>query len=279
MKKTDNTDISIKTVGETEKFGAAFPNGTVQLYPDYAKDENTVEGFSFNHKSDIGCYSNLQLMPIVNETDLRSTGNHQKPLKNGTFGWKSPYNRQSEIINTGYHAVFLDRYDTYVEATATKHCGMLRISYPKDSKNGLIFNFSKATAGKVDFQHVEIINESLIEGYINCTKKCESLGKANENISYKLYFIFELSHPMKSYKFFSNEKYIEDNIKIFEGEDVGLIARFEEKNDNPIMIKCGISYTDSEQARKSLLAECRDFDFEKIKEKTKSAWEEEFSIQ
>ena len=68
--------------------GAAVPGGMVQLSPDtvtggdngngYNYCHNTIEGFSFNHMSGIGWYGdlgNLQIMPVIGETDLRSGSN------------------------------------------------------------------------------------------------------------------------------------------------------------------------------------------------------------
>lgn len=299
MRKIDFVDTIIGTVGDEQGSslhgggkthpGACTPGGMVQLSPDtlsggdngtgYNYCNNTIEGFSFNHMSGIGWYGdlgNLQLMPIVGETDLRSGSNEEMPFEKGSVGWKSTFSHESEVTKAGYYAVRLERYNTYVEATASEHCGLLRVSYPKDSNKGLIFNFSRRIAGHADFQHIEIVGNNRIEGYIICTPKGGGFGRGAGNISYNLYFICELSQPIKSYKFFSNEEYIEEKLTVYENEDVGLIVRFEEKDDTPITVKCGISYTDLEGAKKNFSAECENLDFEKIKERAESKWEEAF---
>ena len=79
--------------------GACVPGGMVQLSPDtvtggdngtgYNWCQSTIEGFSFNHMSGIGWYGdlgNLQVMPIIGDTDLRSGTNEEVPFNNGTVG-------------------------------------------------------------------------------------------------------------------------------------------------------------------------------------------------
>ena len=64
--------------------GAVVPGGMVQFAPDtfsggdngsgYNYCNKTIEGFSVNHMSGIGWYGdlgNIQMMPVVGETDLR----------------------------------------------------------------------------------------------------------------------------------------------------------------------------------------------------------------
>jgi putative alpha-1,2-mannosidase len=141
----------------------------VQLSPDtttsgdngtgYNYCQNTIEGFSFNHMSGIGWYGdlgNLQMMPIVGDTDLRSGSNRYIPFKKGTAGWKSPFDHKNEVAKAGYYSVLLDRYDIFCEATVSKHAGQLRFTYPEHEKSGLILNFSRRIAGRSAFQEIEM---------------------------------------------------------------------------------------------------------------------------
>ena len=118
----DEQDISFHGGGKTHP-GACLPGGMVQLSPDtvtggdngtgYNYCHNTIEGFSFNHMSGIGWYGdlgNIQLMPIINDTDLRSGSNEEVSFKKGTQGWKSPFSHDKEYAKAGYYSVVLDRY-------------------------------------------------------------------------------------------------------------------------------------------------------------------------
>ena len=302
MKKVKYVDPIIGTVGDEQAIaktvhgggkthpGACVPGGMVQLSPDtvtggdnttgYNYCHNTIEGFSFNHMSGCGWYGdlgNLQVMPITGKTDLRSGSNEELPFKKGAIGWKSPFSHKKEWAKAGYYAVELERYGILAEATVAEHTGMLRFTYPQNERSSIIFNFSRRIAGHADFEHIDIISNSRLEGYIRCTPAGGGFGRGAGNISYMLYFVFEFSKPAENFRFFGNEEYAEENLRSFEGEDVGLTARFSTEKGEKILIRCGISYVDLEGARNNLLCECNHFNFEQLKNEAEEKWEQAFN--
>ena len=185
----DEQETSFHGGGKTHP-GACTPGGMVQLSPDtvtggdngtgYNYCQNTIEGFSFNHMSGIGWYGdlgNIQVMPIVGETDLRSGSNEEVPFTKGNEGWKSSFSHDREVAKAGYYSVELDRYNIKAEATASCHTGILRFTYPKSSDAGIIVNLSRRIAGHADFQEVKIIDNSHFEGHIHCTPKGGGFGR------------------------------------------------------------------------------------------------------
>lgn len=301
MEKIKYIDPIIGTVGDEqpESFhgggkthpGACVPGGMVQLSPDtvtggdngtgYNYCHNSIEGFSFNHMSGIGWYGdlgNIQIMPVIGETDLRSGSNKEVPFEKGTLGWKSPFSHDNECAKAGYYSVLLERYNISAEATVSAHTGMLRFTYPRSRDARVIFNFSRRIGGHADFEHIDIVSDSRIEGYIRCTPAGGGFGKGNGGISYNLYFVCELSVPAKKMQFFSTESYIEPGMKSFENEDVGLVAHFGEDLTKPLVIRCGISYTDLEGARNNLASECKNFDFDAMSKKAADEWEKAFDL-
>ncbi|MBQ8762649.1 MAG: GH92 family glycosyl hydrolase [Clostridia bacterium] len=299
MKKAEYIDPIIGTVGDEQEEswhgggkthpGACVPGGMVQLCPDtvtggdngtgYNYCHSSIEGFSFNHMSGIGWYGdlgNVQIMPVTGETDLRSGSNAEMPFKKGTAGWKSDFSHDEETAKAGYYSVNLKRYGIKAEATSSMYNGMLRFTYPEKSDARVIFNFSRRLGGHADFEQVEIINDRRIEGSIHCTPKGGGFGRGGGGISYDLYFVCELSAPAKSMRFFSNEEFAQENIKKHEHEDVGLLLSFGKDTDEPIKIKCAISYTDIEGARKNFESDCNGFDFDAMREKAFDEWEKVF---
>lgn len=299
MEKFKFVDPMIGTVGDEQSEsphgggkthpGATFPGGMVQLSPDtvtggdngtgYNYCQNTIEGFSFNHMSGIGWYGdlgNIQVMPVTGETDLRSGSNREIPFNKGTRGWKSEFSHEKETATAGYYSVFLDRYNIKAECTAAPHTGMLRVTYPEKTDARVIFNFSRRIGGHADLQKIDIINDSKIEGSIFCTPKGGGFGRGGGGISYKLFFVCEFSRPAKKLQFFSNEEFLSEELTVYENEDVGLLAHFENIFNEPILIKCSISYTDIEGARKNF-SETDGFDFEKMKSEAENMWESVFS--
>lgn len=299
MSKAKYVDPIIGTVGDEKATsdhgggkthpGACVPGGMVQLSPDtvtggdngtgYNYCQNTIEGFSFNHMSGVGWYGdlgNIQVMPIVGETDLRSGSNAEIPFIKGTRGWKSEFSHEREYACAGYYSVELERYGILAEATVSAHTGMLRITYPKINEPGIIFNFSRRIAGHADFENIEIVSDKRIEGHIHCTPHGGGFGRGGGKISYDLFFACELSDAAKAMRFFSNEDHAKEGLKKFEGEDVGLKVLFEDNPTEPIILKCGISYTDLDGARNNLNSECVGFDFDKMKENAFKEWEKAF---
>ncbi len=299
MSKAKYIDPMIGTVGDEPEGhgggktypGAVLPGGMVQLSPDtvtggdngtgYNYCHNTIEGFSFNHMSRIGWYGdlgNLQIMPVTGETDLRSGSNAEVPFEKGKTGWKSPFSHDKECAKAGYYSVFLERYNILAEATVTLRTGMLKFTYPENSDARLIFNFSRRIGGHADFEKIKILNDTQIEGEIICTPAGGGFGRGGGNISYKLYFVCEMSKPAKKMQFFSNENFVDESVKAFGNEDVGLLVTFGEDLKESVVVKCGISYVDLEGARNNLKAENDGFDFEKTAENAFAEWEKAMSF-
>ena len=245
MSKAKYVDPTIGTVGEADVGhgggkthpGACVPGGMVQLSPDtvtggdngtgYNYCHNTIEGFSFNHMSGIGWYGdlgNLQVMPVIGETDLRSGSNQEIPFKKGKTGWKSPFSHEKEKAEAGYYSVFLDRYGITAEMSVTQRTGMLKFTYPEKSDAKVIFNFSRRIGGHADFQKVKIVGDRMLEGEIICTPKGGGFGRGDGNISYNFYFVLEMSESPEKMQFFSNETFAQGNPEYFENEDVGLLV-------------------------------------------------------
>ena len=296
MKKTPYIDPMIGTVGDEKQTsihgggkthpGACYPFGMVQVSPDtttsrdngtgYNYCQNTIEGFSFNHMSGIGWYGdlgNLQIMPIVGDTDLRSGSNRYIPFKKGTQGWKSPFSHQNEVAKAGYYSVLLERYGIFCEATVAKHTGQLRFTYPEHDKSGLILNFSRRIAGRSAFQEVTL-DGNYIYGHIVCDHKYGGFGRGQGGIDYELYFCMELSKPITDAVFFQDETFCDTGLTKMSGEDLHLLLRFDTAKDEQVLIRCGISYTDLDGAKNNLETECPVFDFDGMYEKTDAAWED-----
>jgi putative alpha-1,2-mannosidase len=122
--------------------------------------------------SGIGWYGdlgNIQIMPIVGETDLRSGSNEEMPLTKGKNGWKSHFSHKKEKAEAGYYSVYLDKYNVIAESTSSCHGGILKLTYPESKESGLIFNFSRRIAGHADYEKIEIIDD--IETVVDITRK------------------------------------------------------------------------------------------------------------
>ncbi len=286
----DEQDQSFHGGGKTHP-GATVPGGMVQLSPDtctlgdngtgYNYCQNTIEGFSINHMSGIGWYGdlgNLQIMPTVGETDLRSGTNAEVPFSKGTLGWRSEFSHDDECAKAGYYSVLLKRYDISAEATASLHTGTLRFTYPQGSDRRVIFNFSRRIAGHADSQSVSIVSDRRIEGHIHCTPKGGGFGRGSGKISYDLYFVCELSESARQFRFFENEEFLSENILSAIGSDLGMLAFFDKVSDRPLEINIGISYVDIEGARSNFKTECSGIGFDRKAADASAQWEKALDV-
>ena len=266
--------------------GACVPGGMVQLSPDtvsggdngsgYNYCHNTVEGFSFNRMSGIGWYGdlgNIQVMPVTEDTDLRSGSNEELPFRSGTVGWKSAFSHENEKSRAGYYSVMLERYGVLAECTASEHAGFLKFTYPQDAEKKIIINFSRRIGGKADYQKIDVISDRKIEGHIKCTPAGGGFGHGHGGIFYDVYFVMEFSHPFIGKRFFDNEEFTDSA----EGEDLGVFLDFSKEIIEPIAIKCAISYVDIDGARKNFSAECENSGFDATAENALAKWEDVFS--
>ncbi len=268
--------------------GACYPSGMVQLSPDtvtggdngtgYNYCHNTIEGFSFNHMSGIGWYGdlgNLQIMPIVGEGAFRSGSNREVPFAGG-MGWKSAFDHRNEVARPGYYSVLLDRYAIRCEATVSCHTGQLRFTYPPDGDCGLIFNFSRRIAGRAAVQDIRVEGQT-ITGRITCDHRLGGFGRGAGNIDYQFYFCLELSAPIRSAQFFEWEQFCAPGETAHSGMDVHLLVRLGDTGGQPVLIRCGISYTDAAGAANNLRQECPTFDFDGMAARTAAAWADALS--
>ncbi len=285
----DEQSVSMHGGGKTHP-GACYPGGMVQLSADtvtggdngtgYNYIDSTIEGFSFNHLSGIGWYGdlgNIQVMPVVGETDLRSGTNEFSPLKKGKTGWCSEFSHKNETAEAGYYCVFLDRYKIKAEATVTEHTGLLKLTFPESNNAKLIFNLPRRIGGKADFQHLRVIDPTHLEGYIKCSPKGGGFGHGGGNISYTIHFYCEISKPFKAYSFFSDEEILSLKNE-YSGEDVGFYCVFDTAENEDITLKVGISYVDIDGAKNNFTLEAKNTDFDTAKINAQLKWEQSLSV-
>ena len=190
--------------------------------------------------SGIGWYGdlgNLQIMPIVGKTDMRSGSNAEVPFTKGTLGWKSTFDHKNEIAKAGYYSVLLDRYGIRAEATVSAHTGQLRFTYPAHKESGLIFNFSRRIAGRSTEQSVEV-NGNYVYGCITCNHKDGGFGRGKGKIDYRLWFCLEVSKPVIDAHFFENEELCSPKLQKLDGNDVHLLLRFQTDEGEQVHIRC-----------------------------------------
>ena len=230
----------IGTVGSANMFpGPALPFAMVQLSPYISS--NNILGFSHRHNSG----------GAGGGSSVRGDILFMPSVSNSEETSSSTFLSSSEEAIPGYYKVFLDDYKTLVELTATTRVGLHKYTFPNTDKANIVLNIDN---GEIN------IKDGEISGY-------------NSN---NIYFVAKFSQPIKSYSLNSENENLE-NGKVVKGNNIKGVFRFSTMESRPVLLKVAISPVSIDGARKNLNAELPDWDFNLIREKAKTAWNEQLS--
>lgn len=207
----------------------------------------------------------------------------------GEKGWKSKFSHETEIIEPGYHKLFLDRYQTQVEYTATDRVAFYRLRYRQAASASLLLQlggFVGATS-YVDAK-VKRVSPTRIEGSHGMTDRLWGGPKLSH-----VYFVVDLDCPiqrmdgwkgarkrLRDIRDFKNpipegrlkqnkRKYLFKNLP---EEQAGVWLHYDVKADDEVKVKIGISYTSLENARRNLKTECGHWDFDQVRKDARREW-------
>ncbi len=229
---------------------ATRPFGMVNLSPDtqidgawnsgYRYDIDTVKGFSHIHAWQM---SGVSVMPI----SFEDTSQHLLE------DYYSAFSHDNEVVEVGYHKVFLDRFGIESELTATHRVGLHRYTFPEDQKAAVLFQMS-GVLGPCD----------MVNGELTQLDKRTLTGQVTNSPT--------IRRPKPITVFFKVEfdKDIEGLEAAEHSENV--IVGFGLGMDQPLHMKVAISYTSIENAGYNLEEELKDWDFDAVVQETKETW-------
>jgi predicted alpha-1,2-mannosidase len=250
--------------------GATVPHGFVQLSPDtreanwdgssgYHYSDSIIYGFSHTHLSGTGIpdYCDILFMPTTGAPQLSAKGGEK-----AENGYASKFSHQNEKAESGYYSVKLDDDNIFAEMTATARAGFHRYTFPQSDEANIVLDLT--WRDKVLDSEIRIVNERTIEGFRR------SSSWAKDQI---VYFAAEFSKPFEALT--SNGETI--TAVGSKGEKAKAVFRFKTKENEKILLKVGISAVDADGARKNLKTEIPDWNFERIRQNAKRAWQKELS--
>ena len=299
--------------GATDGLGKTFPGvctpyGLVQLSPDtktggdngsgYSWHHKTIEGFSFTHMSGVGWYGdlgNFLVMPTVGPLKTFK-GTEDEPER----GYRSRFSHDRECARIDRYAVMLDDYGIKAELAAAPRSGMIRFTYPEADTARIQIDLARRIGGSSTLQRVEVVNDSVIRGYMKCPPEGGGWGDGWGGADYTVYFYCVFSRPMTDYGMWSadipdgwsrknstnddpvyhslyeNAEIIRDRTEL-EGKHIGFFTEFPSTEGMEVALKCGISFVDMEGARRNLEADMTGMDFDRVCERSRALWERSLS--
>lgn len=249
--------------------GATAPFGMVQLSPDtrpntmdwddcsgYHYSDTMLYGFSHTHLSGTGVpdYCDILVMPYVGTAELEKEK------------YASPFQKSKEKAEAGYYAVWLDKSNIFAEMTATERVGVHRYTYPENQERiRLLF----------DLRHRDVVLESTMTAVSDREIVGSRISKGwAEN--QRIYFVARFSKPFSSSRILDMTLNPRISQRAVKSKAIVGLLDFQQDGE-PLVVTVGISAVDVEGARRNLRAECPDFDFDKVKERTQNRWVERLS--
>lgn len=257
---------------------AVVPHGMIQPGPDtrihgwdacsgYHYSDSLLNGFAHTRLSGTGCadFGDFLLMPFTGEPDLNYIGERGSDVQQVAYA--SPFSHANEVAEPGYYAVRLDRYGVQAELTATERTALHRYTYPADSNKpkGVILDLDYAIQEQTNLQmNYEVVDSQTVRAFRS------SLWWAYRQ---DVHFYLRFSHPFSRYETLRDTIY--DGGKQI--PRCKLVFYFDLRSNEPLLAKAAISSVDAAGAEKNLLAEQPAWNFEGIRARARSMWEQALS--
>ncbi len=276
----------VGTQGEGNTYpGPSAPFGMIQLSPDtddepwetasgYDYSDSSIMGFSLTHLSGTGIpdLGDFLFMPQIGNPKLVA-GTKADP----DSGYRSPYSHDEEESSAGYYKVKLQKSGVTVELTAGERAGMIRMTFPANAEASILTDLHHHLTGKkwkVIWSHMRVEDNSTVTGFhlVN--------GWAKER---SLYFAARYSRPFDKAEIISDGQPVIYNTYRFRsdkeasGANLQFLAKYKTRENEAITVKVAVSAVSAANALKNLDAEIPGWNFEELRDKTRTKWERELS--
>ena len=240
------------------------PFGMVSAAPHTRNKNQNGGGYNYNENEVLGIgqihawmMSGIGLMPAAPSVD--PTGWEK--------AWKSRFSHDDEIVQPGYHRMFLRNPGTWVELTATDRVSFYRFSFTRDETTRILLylcgHISNSTMTDVDVRRA---GDREIEGSFSSVDR---FWGGPKNV--KVFFVVEFERPIAALDGWKGHTLLR-GISELKGDSAGLSVPCAVKPGDELQMKIAISYTSVENARNNLRTECTTWDFDAVRRETRQIW-------
>ncbi len=204
--------------------------------------------------------SGLNLMPTLASIDPTLGENE----------WKSPFKHDDEIVQPGYHRVFLPKSNVWVEQTSTDRVSFYRFRWTENTEAQLLLSLHGLLGNsRMTNADVKKINDQEFEGSVSSVDRAYNVGPKDV----KIYFVVQVDKKWESFDGWNGTERFQ-NITTLKGDSAGTSMAYKVKAGDGLQMKIAVSYTSIENARNNLHAECTGWDFDAVKEDSRNTWNE-----
>lgn len=231
----------------------------------YDYRHTSIEGFGNFHEFQIG---GVVLAPTVG--NVQTTPGE---LENPDNGYRSRFDKKDEYARPGYYSVLLKDYNVKAELTSTKRVSFHRYTFPESTLSNIIFDIGnrQGESGEVTDAMISYMNDGRIEGWVETTPIYVNVYQKGAKVY--MYFSGDISKRPSSTGAFIGATKTPGLTKV-QGKGCGMYMTFDTKENEPIEIKLGLSYTSIENARKNMDAEAPKMNFDTALKAAEKSWDE-----
>lgn len=240
-------------------------------------------GYNYNSTEVLG-FPQVHCWMLSGITLMPTTGAIE-PNK-GEQAWKSKFSHDSEIVQPGYHRLYLDNYNTWVEQTASDRVSFYRFTYTKDAMANILVNLGGyvSTTTMTDAR-VEKVSNTRIEGSVNTTGR---LWGGPDNV--RIYFAIDFEKPFEALNGWDGKQDLSNvsmlkgspektaknggSMSYYDAPTTGVYAQYKVKAGEKLQMKVAVSYTSVENARNNLASESKHWDFDQLRGDSQKEWNE-----
>lgn len=243
---------------------ASRPFGMVNLSPDTDTDRTWSSGYLYDTDT-IRCFSHIHAWQLAGVAVLPTTGQFKGHL--GMDEYRSAFSHDTEIAKPGYHKVVLDDYGITAELTSSTRVGFHRYNFGAAENKAIIFDTgAKLAHGPTVFSKVWKVSDKEIAG----VQVLSRTGRRPKDTP--VYFVAKLNKPFSSILGWEDKELYKSTPDTIQGYKVGAALFFDSNDNEEVLMKVGISYVSTQQARLNLETEIEHWDFDKVVQESSDEW-------
>lgn len=225
----------------------------------YTYGAHTLRGLKQTHQPSpwINDYGQFSVMPVRGADKLDEESR------------QSWFSHQSEVAKPYYYSVYLADHDILAEVTPTERAAMMRFTFPETGESGVVIDaFDRGS-------RVEVIDDRTVAGYTT-----RNSGGVPEN--FRNWFVIRFDKPFKAVELTDSPSTYRAGSRLLkpeggkaaEGDHAVAKVHFTTARGEQVTLRIASSFISAEQAVRNLETELGADDFETVRTKAQSRWDE-----
>lgn len=244
--------------------GAVRPFGMLYWSPDradgafYRYEGTAARGFSLTHLSGPGCsvYGDVPILPLLGTVRVPPP-QHPQP-------YQAVYKPEDQVAQPGYYAVKLET-GIEIQLAAAVRSGIAEFSFPASKEARTVLIDLSRNMTRVNQAEIQV-RDRTVTGSIESDEFC---GYENH---YRIFFSLEVDQEPEATGTF-DELSVRPGSDVERGPRAGAYLTFS-SGVRTVLLKVGISYVSSANASLNLQQEIPEWDFHRVREEARGAWNE-----